>query len=132
MERPQGCRFRSTPDDVTPECVAFTVYLHNPQGYSLPIDLDTAVVDEDIWSRWLENDPVTKVDSSVEALENISCLYVECGNRDQYQLQYGARQLRKKLINHSIKHVYYEFDDNHSGTSYRYDISLPLMLEALS
>ena len=104
---------------------------HSALGYEIPIDLNTAEVDEQLWSKWLANDPVEKVDSCVEALENVGCLYVECGNRDQYQLQYGARQLRKKLIEHSIKHVYYEFDDNHSGTSYRYDVSLPLLLEAI-
>ncbi len=112
-------------------CGFYSPDAHSPQGYELPIDLKTAVVDEEVWQKWLASAPLTKDDSSVEALENISCLYVECGNRDQYQLQYGARQLRNKLIKHSIKHVYYEFDDNHSGTSYRYDVSLPLMLEAL-
>lgn len=107
--------------------------LHAPDGFQIPIDLRTGVVDHEVWQRWVKNDPVHLIEEPryQEALRQLSCLYVECGNRDQYNLHYGARQFTDKLSQNGISHHYFEFDDNHSGTSYRYDVSLPLMLSAM-
>ncbi len=102
-------------------------------GYDLPIDPLTGEVRDDVWRRWLEHDPVVRLDKPEvqAALRQLKLLYIECGSRDQYHLQFGARQLRKKLEGFGIAHKGFEFDDNHSGTSYRYDISLPMISEVL-
>lgn len=100
-------------------------------GFELPIDVFTAAINEEVWQRWLAHDPVVMVDSKVEALKKLSLLYIDCGNRDQYHLHFGARQLRRKLEAYGIAHKGFEFDDNHSGTAYRYDVSLPLVSEVL-
>lgn len=102
-------------------------------GYELPIDPFTGELRSDVWARWEAHDPVLKVDKSdvQRALSNLSLLYIDCGNRDQYHLHFGARQLRKKLEALGIAHKAFEFDDNHSGTAYRYDVSLPLICEVL-
>lgn len=114
-------------------CGTYSPDLHNPDGFEIPIDLRTGVVDEEVWQRWVSHDPVKLLDDprNLESLRKLSCLYVECGNRDQYNLHYGARQFVDKLSEKDVKHHYFEFDDNHSGTSYRYDISLPMMLDAM-
>ena len=33
-----------------------------PDGFDMPIDLETGALREDVWARWLENDPLRKLD----------------------------------------------------------------------
>lgn len=105
--------------------------LSQPHGFRLPIDPLTGAIDGEVWAQWLAHDPLQRVRKQAEGLKALQCLYIDCGNRDQYHLQFGARQLRAELARQAIAHHAFEFDDNHSGTSYRYDISLPLLSQAL-
>ena len=57
----------------------------------------------------------------------VSWLFIDCGSRDQFYLQYPARALVRKLGTLGIDHRYAEFDDNHSGIDYRMDRSLPFL-----
>jgi hypothetical protein len=59
-------------------------------------------------------------------------VYIDCGTRDEFNLQWGARILHYKLEKMNVKHFYDEFDDGHMNISYRYDISLPKIYSALS
>ena len=104
-----------------------------PEGLRLPIDLHSGVLLNDVWEQWLAHDPVHLIrNANIQgALQKLSCLYIECGTRDQYNLLYGARQFVDSLTSFAVDHHYLEFDDNHSGTDYRYDISLPMMVTAL-
>ena len=67
-----------------------------------------------------------------EALRSLDLLFIDCGSRDEYHLQWGARGLKHKLDSLKIEHVYQEFNDGHRSTSYRLDVSLPLIYKALS
>lgn len=113
-------------------CGFYSPNLASAVGFDLPIDLYSGEISEDIWQKWLCHDPVVRVDQCAESIRKLKLLYIECGLRDQYNLLYGARQLKRKLELHKIRHLYEEFDDNHSSTDYRYDISLPLIYEAIS
>lgn len=115
-------------------CATYSPSVESMDGFDLPIDLKSGQIDEDIWRRWVSHDPVVVAESqkAQEGLKELKCLYIECGNRDQYNLQYGARQMHEVLNKRNISHYYFEFDDNHSGTSYRYDVSLPLMLSGMN
>lgn len=104
----------------------------SPLGFDLPLELKSGRLLEDVWAKWVQHDPLHRCETHQDGLKKLGMLYIECGNRDQYNLQYGSRQLADKLKNLGVAHTYLEFDDNHSGTSYRYDVSLPLMLRALS
>ena len=53
------------------------------------------------------------------------------GWRDQYHIHFGSRILSKRLAEQGIRHVYEEFDDNHSDIDYRMDVSLPFLYRAL-
>jgi hypothetical protein len=64
-------------------------------------------------------------------LKSLRGIYIDCGSRDQYHIQYGSRILSKRLQQARIKHVYEEFDDNHSDIDYRMDVSLPFLYRAL-
>ena len=61
----------------------------------------------------------------------MGCIWT-AGRRDQYNLQFGARRLVRKLETYGIEHRYDEFDGSHSGVDYRLDTSLPFLYEALT
>lgn len=105
----------------------------SPWGFDLPIDWFDGRVNQAVWHRWLEHDPVVRAQRpDVGAnLKSARKIYLEVGSRDQYYLQFGARQLVKVLNDKKIAHDFCEFDDNHSGLTYRFETSLPLLLAAL-
>lgn len=115
-------------------CAFYSPNVNNPVGFDLPISIKDGAILEDVWQRWLAHDPIVMIEQmrTQERLGALKCLFIDCGNRDQYFLQFGARQFTKKLKTFGIPHIYQEFEDNHSGTSYRYDESLPKIVEAIS
>jgi hypothetical protein len=42
-------------------------------------------------------------------------LYIDCGEKDQFNLLYGARRFVRRLNNVGIAHRHEEFPDNHTG-----------------
>lgn len=102
-----------------------------PLGFHLPFDPWTCEVDETRWRRWLKHDPVRMVARHVDALKSLRGIYMDCGDRDQYHIQFGSRQLSRELAAHGIRHTYEEFPDDHSGVDYRMDRSLPFLYWAL-
>jgi Putative esterase len=110
-------------------------YSPNPEselGLDLPFDLETGEVNEGVWKRWLEWDPVRMVEKYRKNLRRLKLIYIDCGIRDEYNLQWGARILHSKLDKLKIKHYYEEFDDGHLNIQYRYDVSLPMICKTLS
>jgi enterochelin esterase-like enzyme len=102
-------------------------------GFDLPIDPETGALNEVVWARWLEHDPIRKVDSPVyaQALRTMKAIFIDAGQYDEYQLQVGARVLHRKLERLGIPHVYEEYPDGHRGTHYRYEHSLAQLYAAL-
>jgi len=105
-----------------------------PYGIRLPVTTDTCELIDERWQNWLAWDPVRMIlRQDVQAsLRNLKGIYVDCGAKDQYNLVYGARQLRNQLQELSIPHQYEEFADNHSSVDYRMDVSLPYLYQAIS
>ncbi|MGQ0570180.1 MAG: alpha/beta hydrolase [Armatimonadota bacterium] len=103
----------------------------SPHGFDLPIDLDTGRIDEAVWARWQQWDPVFMADRYVENLKAMRLVYFECGSRDQYNSHHGARMLHRRLEQLGIRHEYQEFDDDHSSTNYRYVESFRRLCAAL-
>ena len=64
-------------------------------------------------------------------LKSLRGIYIDCGRRDQYHIQYGTRILSARLAAAGIRHTYEEFDDDHSDIDYRMDVSLPFLSKAL-
>ena len=87
---------------------------------------------EDVWSRWLEWDPVYLVDKHLAALKSLKLIYLDAGLRDEFQLQFGARIFCQRLKNRGIKYIHEEFDDGHMNIPYRYDDSLKAISDALT
>jgi S-formylglutathione hydrolase FrmB len=101
-------------------------------GMRLPVTFDTCEVIEDRWANWKRHDPVVAVETLGDNLRNLKALYIDCGERDQFNLLYGARRLVRRLRELGVTHRYEEFPDNHSGVEYRMDESLPFLVHALS
>lgn len=102
-----------------------------PLGFRLPFDLRTGCLDEAVWQRWLAFDPVRAVRQHAETLAGLKGLWIDAGNRDQYFIHYGTRQLHDELVDLGVDHHYEEFDGTHSGIDWRYDEALPWLMERL-
>lgn len=102
-------------------------YSPNGASFDLPFELDTGEIRRDVWSRWLEHDPVRLAEKHVENLKSLKLLYLDAGNRDEFALDIGAKILSKKLTDLGVKHMHEEFDDGHFSIGYRYNRSLELI-----
>lgn len=101
-------------------------------GIRLPVTFDTCEIIEQRWRNWLRHDPAVALESGAENLRSLKALYIDCGDRDQFNLLYGARRFVRRLRELGIAHRYEEFPDNHSSIDYRMDESLPFLANALS
>jgi len=101
-------------------------------GMRLPVTFDTCEVIEDRWANWMRHDPVIAIGILGDNLRRLKALYIDCGEKDQFNLLYGARRFVRRLNQLGIAHRYEEFADNHSGVDYRMDESLPYLAHALS
>ncbi len=98
-------------------------------GFSLPFDLETCEIIDEKWNRWLKHDPLSWIKNGTSNLNSLAGLYFDCGNRDQYHIQFGSRRLSRELRNLSVDHTYLEYDGTHSATDHRLDISLPYLYQ---
>ncbi len=102
-----------------------------PREIRLPFHPKTGEWIEERWRSWLRHDPIHRVSDCARGLKRLKLLFIDCGRRDQYHLLWGARILHERLRKAGVKHVYREFDDDHSKIDYRMDVSLPLLYRAI-
>ena len=102
-----------------------------PNGFRVPFNLESGEVIESRWKNWRANDPINMVRQYRANLKKMRAIYIDCGWRDQYHIQYGSRLLSARLAQAGIRHTYEEFDDDHSDIDYRMDTSLPFLYRAL-
>jgi S-formylglutathione hydrolase FrmB len=100
-------------------------------GIRLPVTFDTCEVIEERWANWLRQDPVVALETQADNLRRLKALYIDCGEKDQFNLLYGTRRFVRRLNELDIAHRYEEFADNHSGVDYRMDEGLPFLAQAL-
>jgi hypothetical protein len=61
-------------------------------GIRLPVTFDTCEIIEERWANWLGQDPVVAVETQAGNLRRLKALYMDCGEKDQFNLLYGARR----------------------------------------
>ncbi|MGB5222678.1 MAG: alpha/beta hydrolase-fold protein [Polyangiales bacterium] len=130
---------RSGPQNATQFDAIFTLaasaaYSPSSSGFpfaDLPINPATGRLRDEVWARWLEHDPLYRIEASSAALQEMSLIYVDAGNRDEHGLHFAARLLKDALLRHGLPVHYDEFEGGHRGTSWRYEVSLPQIVEAL-
>jgi len=102
-----------------------------PLGFRIPFNAETGEVIGERWRRWRQHDPINLVARYRDNLRKLRGIYIDCGWRDQYHIQYGSRILSRRLVEARVRHRYEEFDDDHSDIDYRMDVSLPFLCRAL-
>ena len=127
-----------TPEDrATLNIVAMAAhYSPNPKnketGFDLPFDTYSGEIYTRVWKRWLSRDPIRMVTRYRKNFEKLKCVYIDCGNRDEFNINLGTRILHSKLREMDISHFYEEFDGGHTNISYRLDKSLSKLSTDLS
>lgn len=102
---------------------------YSPRGrsFDLPFDEKTGELRSNIWKKWKRLDPVEMLKRKSAALKKLGFLYLDCGKRDEFALNLGARIFSRRLTERNIHHVYAEFEGGHFNVQHRYDVSLRLL-----
>jgi S-formylglutathione hydrolase FrmB len=96
-----------------------------------PVDLKTGAFRDDVWARWLAYDPAEQIPKKKAELQALRLRFIDCGRRDEYGLDVGARVMAQRIRDLGLDCVHQEFDDDHSRIGYRYDVSLPALAAVL-
>ncbi len=100
---------------------------------TLPFDVETGVVVEHVWERWLAWDPVRMVPRYADALRGMKAIYIDAGTRDEWFLDLGAAAMKQALARIGVTDVFFElFDATHQAIDYRYPLGLGYLAERLS
>ncbi|HEY8314368.1 MAG TPA: alpha/beta hydrolase-fold protein [Candidatus Baltobacteraceae bacterium] len=97
----------------------------------LPIVRSSGALDEDVFARWRAFDPVEMAGSKRAELARLRLRYLDCGRRDEYGLDIGARLMTERLREFGLSVQHEEFDDDHRNVGYRYEVSLPALARVL-
>jgi hypothetical protein len=71
---------------------------------SAPITFDACEVIEECWANWMRQDPVVAIETQADNLRRLKALYIDCGEKDQFNLLYGARRFVRRLNELGIAH----------------------------
>lgn len=111
-------------------------YSPNPKRkeykFDLPFDIYTSEIIPSVWNKWLKFDPVQLVSKYKNNLKKLKLIFVDCGTRDEFNLQAGARIYCDKLKKNGIKFIHQEFNDGHMNIQYRYDTSFQFISKNFS
>lgn len=104
-----------------------------PQAFAvdLPFDRATGELRDDVFARWLAFDPAERVAGARPALECLRLRFLDCGRRDEYALDVGARVVAQRIRELGLDVRHEEFDDDHRNIGYRHEISLPALAAVL-
>ncbi len=126
---------RSMPEYTTMEMLAYAA-AYSPAGAAafeidLPFDRETGEVRGDVFERWLAFDPAERVGSHRAELTRLRLRYLDCGRRDEYNLDIGARVVSRRIRDLGLTVRHEEFDDDHRNVGYRHEVSMPALVEVL-
>jgi enterochelin esterase family protein len=104
-----------------------------PGRFDVPFDLETGALRPEVWSRWLDWDPVRMIETEryTNAARRLALLYIDGGLRDEFGLDVSARILAAAARRHGAKVDFEEFDAGHFDKGPRYDVMIPRILAAL-
>jgi S-formylglutathione hydrolase FrmB len=93
----------------------------------LPFDPRTGALEEEVWQRWLDWDPVRMAPRYAGALRSLRAIWIDAGTSDDYYLDLGAEAFRVALRDAGVASdvIQFElFDATHGQIEYRYPMSL--------
>ncbi|UJR82075.1 alpha/beta hydrolase [Sandaracinus amylolyticus] len=98
----------------------------------LPFDPRTALPIDAVWQRFLEHDPVVRLERDASAMRDLALVFLDAGDRDEHGLQFAARRMAELLRARGANVRHEEFPGGHRGTHARYAVSLPALIGALA
>jgi S-formylglutathione hydrolase FrmB len=98
----------------------------------LPFDEVTAKLNEEVWERWLEWDPVRMAPKHADALAKMKRIYIDAGREDEYFLDLGAQAFAKELDKIGVDYTLDLFSGKHGGLQYRYPGAIKTLAGALA
>src|ERR1035438_6764434 len=69
---------------------------------------------ENVWQRWLDNDPLTVVQKNPRAFSPAQMIYLEGAAQDQFSANIGARKIYEVLKTRPARCTFYEPPGHHS------------------
>jgi enterochelin esterase family protein len=126
---------RGMPEYTTMEMLAYAA-AYSPRSANafdldLPFDRENGELREDVFARWLAFDPAERVGAHRAELARLRLRYLDCGRRDEYNLDIGSRVVAQRIRDLGLPVRHEEFDDDHRNVAYRYEVSLPALAAAL-
>jgi enterochelin esterase family protein len=126
---------RSAAEFTTMEMLAYTA-AYTPKSAAaydldLPFDRRTGEIRDDVFARWCAFDPAEMCLHKREELARLRLRYLDCGRRDEYALDVGARVMARRMRDLGLSVRHEEFDDDHRNVGYRYEVSLPALAGVL-
>ncbi|HEY5258907.1 MAG TPA: alpha/beta hydrolase-fold protein [Candidatus Baltobacteraceae bacterium] len=97
----------------------------------LPFDRVTGELRDEVFARWLAFDPVERAPHKRSELSRLRLRYLDCGRRDEYGLDIGARAMAARIRDLGLTVVHEEFEDDHRNIGYRQRVSLPALLAVM-
>jgi hypothetical protein len=97
----------------------------------LPFEISTGRVNEEIWERWLELDPVRMASRHADALRSLRRIYLDAGRADEFYLDLGAEAFSGELAKLGVEHTLELFEGKHGGIDYRYPGAIRELVAAL-
>lgn len=91
----------------------------SPGDVDWPIDPHSGELLPETWKRWLAHDPIVFLAERKKALSQLVGIKLDVGDQDQFQLQYGTRQLYRLIQEMGLKVDESEFSGNHFDLSAR-------------
>jgi hypothetical protein len=68
----------------------------------------------------------------VDAFRKLKTVFIDCGTRDEHGLRWGTRMVAEELKATGVEFCHEEFEDGHSGVSYRFERSLGFLLPRMA
>lgn len=120
------------PFEVYGYACAYTPDPDRPAEALLPFDISTGRLVEDVWSRWLELDPVRMAPGHADELKSMRRIYLDAGKSDEWFLDLGAQAFAHELDKLGMSYSLDLFDGKHGGITYRYPGAIRELVLALA
>ncbi|HET8970633.1 MAG TPA: alpha/beta hydrolase-fold protein [Candidatus Nanopelagicales bacterium] len=101
----------------------------------LPFDPVSGALRPQVWSRWLDWDPVRMVERYADAVRSWRAVWIDAGTRDEWYLDLGASAFRDRVLAAGLPEdrLGFElFDAGHGGIGYRYPMALAWLAHRLA
>jgi Putative esterase len=122
---------RSDADLLNIYCMAACYSAEADGSVMLPFDETSGNFKDDVWQRWLANDPVRMAPHHADVLRSMRAIYIDAGRNDEHYLDVGATAFSSEIAALGIDHYFELFDGTHRAIEYRYPIALQYLAERI-